>query len=245
MPDVTPAGPLAVAVKALKDLIAATSFFQTLTGTANATDAAKRIFVGELGVALQSISVASNVVSVRTREPHLISVADVVALEGAAIGEQGVGLNGSHTVTAVADANSFAFALAVDDLEETHLDGVFILPVVRPLLCICEEDESLNSNSIGTNGTSIYSGKIDVLIDAAVPADYRNDPTNALYSARNTFGGLIQAIMEKQGTGDFMVLNGAEPTSAPRFIDRSEQDDTTKRYERWQALFSVSWGLEA
>jgi hypothetical protein len=42
-----------------------------------------------------------------------------------------------------------------------------------------------------------------------------------------------------------MVLNDLNPLDGPTFTARDEQDDNTKRFERWRATMKVTWGLES
>src|SRR5437763_1490595 len=102
MSDVVPAGPLSIAVDALRTLIANVPAFQTWTGTANAAAALNRIFTGEVGWPMISAVVAGGTLTVTTRQPHSVSVADRITLEGAAIGVESVlDVSGTYTVTAV------------------------------------------------------------------------------------------------------------------------------------------------
>lgn len=245
MPDVDPTGPLSVAIEALRALISNVPDFQTWTGTVDAATAAGHIFTGEVGWPLTSISVASNVVTLTTRETHTIQVGQVVTVEGASIGEQsGVNLEGPLTVTAVG-TNTFSFARVLPDLSETFPDGAFALPCARPIAVIGDTDsDNVRSDNIGTGSVPIYAGSLEILVEADVSSPYANDARNALYEARNAFGNFVEGLMETQGSGDLMVLNKVEPVSGPEFTSEPAQDDNTIRFERWRAVIRVHWGLD-
>jgi hypothetical protein len=243
MPDVTPAGPLSVALDALRSLLANVPQFQTWTGT-NATTALARIFVGEAGFAIASIVIAAGVVTVTTRDTHNFAAASTVTLAGASVGaESDVALNGAHTVAAVG-SRTFTFATALADAAEFFPDGAFIIPCARPFAVISEGDDPVRSDVIGTGGAVVYGGTAEIMIEGDVSTGYQSDSINALYEARNAYGQLLQGLAVTQGTGDLMCLNKVESAVGPRFTNMAEQDDNSTRFERWQALIRVSWGVE-
>jgi len=244
MPDVTPAGPLSVAKDALRTLIANVPAFQTWTGTANATAALARIFTGEVGWPMLSATIAAGVLTVTTRQPHSVSVADVITLEGAALGTESVlDVSGTYTVTAV---TSTTIAMSTNQADESvqFPDGAFVLPTVRPFALVCEDDRGLKSQSVSSGGANIKQGRLQILLEADVPAQYVNDAKNALYQAANDYGNFMDGLMSTQATGDLMWLNECEPISGPDFIADAEQNNTAQRFERWRALMRVSWGIE-
>ena len=115
MPNVTPAGPLALAINALCALIANTPYFQTWTGTHNATDAGAHVFAGECGISIASYSVAAGIVTVTTRTVHPFKLGDTVTLTGPSIGSDSeTDLSGVQTITGVT-SNTFTFTLALPD----------------------------------------------------------------------------------------------------------------------------------
>jgi len=242
IPDVTLSGPVAVAVDALRTLIANVSYFQTWTGTADAAHALARVFTGEVGYPIASIAIAGGVLTVKTRDPHLMNVGDVVTIEGASVGDQAIDIAGPQTIAAVSP-NSFTAATALPALAAVNPDHAFAMPCLRPYAVVCEEADPLHSEVVGTGGASIYSGAIEIILVADVSSQYVSDPRNALYEARNAYGQFIQGLATTQGTADLMCLNRIEPVSGPEFISKSEQNNNASRFERWRALVRVTWGM--
>lgn len=243
-PDLAVAGPLSVALDGLRTLISNVPAFQTWTGTADAAHALLRVFTGEVGYPIASIQVAAGVITITTREPHMINAADVISIEGAASGAQGdLGIDGAKTVVSVT-STVLTMATALADLATVYPDQAFIVPCPRPLAVVCESADGVHSSSIGGGGASIYSGTVEILLEADVSTAYQSDSKNALYEARNAFGNFVQGLAVTQGTGDLMWLNKIEPVSGPEFTAKPEQDDNTKRFERWRALVRVTWGLD-
>lgn len=239
-----PTGPLGEAVDALRALIANTPFFQTWTGTAMASDALFRVFTGEDGWPIVAASIAGGVLTITTRDQHEVNVEDVITIAGASLGAESIlNVAGSQTVTAVT-SDTISMSTELDDVEEFYIVDAFVLPATRPIAIVCEEDNSLASTSIGTGGCSIVNGSLDILLEADVSAFGQQKRKNAMGEARNAVGQFLRDLMETQGTGDLMFLNTAHLTVGPSFTDRGEQDDSVKRFERWNALIHVTWGLE-
>ncbi len=244
MPDATPAGPLAIALDAIRTLISGVPAFQTWTGAADAAHALPFIFVGEVGWPIQSITIVSHVLTIKTREPHTVSVADVVTVEGASLGdESSVTVDGEWTVATVA-GTSITATTSLADLPECFPDSAFVLPCVRPFVVICESDTPVSSTVIGTAGAAIHAGSADILLEADVSAAYVNDSRNALTEARNALGSFVQGLAETQGTADYACLNTVETVVSPQFVSRPEQDSNAGRFSRWKALVRVTWGLQ-
>lgn len=241
---VTPTGPLAVAVDALRTLISNVPYFQTWTGAANAAAALNSIFTGEVGFPILSVSIANGVCTVQTTEQHTIQVGGVIEIQGASLGAQTSegSLDGVHTVTAVT-SNTISFTTALPAEATVYPDHAMILPQTRPLAVVCEADDGLKSDVIGTGGACIYQGSIEVLLEADVSPAYQFDPVNALYEARNAYGQFVQGLAETQGTADLMCLNNVEPLRGPEFTRKEEQDNGGIRFERWRAVCKVSWGV--
>lgn len=242
---ITPAGPLSVAIDALRTLIANVPFFQTWTATADATHALLRVFTGDVGYPILSASIAANVLTIATREPHGIQTGQVCTIEGAALGpESELSIDGPQTVLATSET-TLTISVTLPDLAIVYPDQAFVMPSVRPITVIAESSESVHSQVIGTGGAAIYAGGIDILIEADVSVAHQHNARNALLEARNAFGQFQQGLAETQGTGDLMCLNRIEPVSGPEFTQKPEQDDNYPRFERWRALLRVTWGLES
>lgn len=246
IPDVVaPAGPLSVAIDSLVSLIAAVPFFQAWTNTANASLAEQRIFVGEVGYPIYSAAIAAGVLTIQTREFHEIQVGNVVTIEGAGLGaEANVNLDGQWTVTATTP-DTFTAATALPDLAVIYPQFAFVLDCVRPIAVVAEGADGLESENIGTGNPAVYSGSLDILLEADASSQYANSPANALTEARNAVGNFLEGLMETQDTGDLMVLNNAKLTSGPEFVSKAQQDDGSHRFERWRAIIRVTWGVKS
>lgn len=246
MPDETPTGPLAVAVDALRTLLANCPQFQAWTGTANAAAALLRIFTGEIGFPIVAVAIAGGVVTVSTREPHGLTAGQTVTLEGKSIGSQSdAAIAGSRTILATPSATSLTFATALGDLDAVEPEVAIVLPCARPLAVIVEADDALSSEIVGTGGAGIFAGGLEILLEGATSTAYHNDPANALAEARNAVGLLVQDLAYTAGTADLMVLNDVKIGSGPRFVSLPEQDAAAYRFERWQALLAVTWGVRS
>jgi hypothetical protein len=244
MPDVTLAGSLALNLDALQALISNVPFFLTWTGAANAAAARlKHIFEGELGYPIHSVQIASNVLTVTTREAHGRAVNDVIQIDGADLGaESGCNVAGEYTVVSVPTANTFTVAKTAANFEEAVLDAGFVLPGKRPYVCVCAEDGGGNYEGIGTGGVFVDSDEFEVLVEGDVSAEYRTDSKNAVREMNTKFGQLLDGIMALQGTADYLCINSLERTRRPAFLDRELQTNVA-RFERWQAAFRVKVGL--
>jgi hypothetical protein len=242
--SVTPAGPISVAIDGLRTLIANIPFFQTWTNT-TATTGLNQIFTGEAGWSIASFAIAGGVLTVATREPHGISANQVITLVGASIGAESIAnLDGVQTAVSVPSTTTITITTLLADLATQYPDQAFILPAARPIAVICEPEDSLKSESVGTGGASIFSGEVEILLEADVSSQYHFDAVNALYEARNAVGQFVAGLMLTQGTGDLMCLNRAPSVSGPTFTAQDLQDDNAPRFERWRALIKISWGME-
>ena len=247
----TPAGPISIAVAAMANLLANVPYFQTWTGAGSAEAAANSIFLGEAGYPIEQISIASDVMTLLTREPHNLAVDQSITLQGAAIGPQGLNLAGTYTIVATPTANSFTVSIDAIDLPGTNPQGVFVLPASEPIACIAEEDGAgaLSSIVIGSVGASIFNGAIEILFENTILPQYANDPINALAQARSEHGLLLAGIAQTQGTTsggqDFIVLSRIESISPPKFLALPEQEDGTVRFQRWGSALKIKWGLDS
>lgn len=243
MADITPTGPLAVSVDALRTLIANVPYFQTWTGTADAAHALLRVFTADINVQIASVAIVAGVLTISTVTPHAFLAGSTVLVAGAELGAQsGVNIDGALTVASVT-SNTLAVTTGLPDVAAFNPRECYIANGPRPLAIICETDEGLRGKSIGTGGASVFSGEIEILFEADVSGTYANDARNAIYEARNAYGQLVQGIQETQDTGDLMVLNEVTPVSGPEFTSAVSQDDNAVRYERWRALVRVGWGV--
>lgn len=242
MPNLSPAGPLALALDGMVNLIANVPFFQTWTNTANATDALNYVFVSDIGSPISAIEIAANTATVLTREVHGFVSGQSISIEGASVGAQGdLQIAGIKTVVSVPTPTSFTFAETADDDSVSNFADAMAVPA-RPFAAVMTESKSLDTEQIGTGGVSNMSGSIDMLIEADVSSDYVNDSLNALTEARNACGQLIAGI-SSLADENYLTVSRVELAQDPMFISRPEQSDSTKRFERWTALIRVTWGL--
>ena len=245
---VTASGPLAMAIDALTTLLSNVPFFQTWVGAANATEALANIYASEVGWPIVSASITGGVLTVTTREPHQLSIGDTCTIEGSSLGSQsGVPIDGAQVVTGVPTVNSFTASTDLEDLDaEVNPDFCLVFAGTRPIAVIDAPEGSggLDSDSIGTGGCVVYSGELEIMLEADVSTAYQNDPRNATAEMKSAIGSLIQGLAETQDTGDLMVLS--EPARLDRFnfTSSSEQNSNAIRYERWRAMIRVNWGLK-
>lgn len=242
-----PAGPMSVALSGLQTLLANVPYFQTWTGTNNPTSAAANIFIGEVGYIIASVAIASEVLTVTTRDPHTILAGQKVTLQGASIGAQSaINVDGPYTVVSVPTPTSFTVAITAADYPSSNPEGAFVLPSSEPVACLTESDGggSLNAKIIGTGGACVFSGAMEILFENTIPSGYANDPVNALTQARSELSQLVQGIAQTQGTLDYICLNTVDTTVAAQFVAPEQQADGTVRFERWQALVKVTWGID-
>lgn len=237
----TATGSMAENIAGFAVMLAAVPFFQTWTGTANPTEAAARIFIGEVGYPIKSVSIASNVLTVTTRQNNNLLADQEIEIAGAAA--EAIGITGQQTITSIVSATRFTVAVTLPDMAEEYPDQTWILPCPRPIAVLCPTEGSTRTQSIGTGGVSIVSGSIDVLFEADTSSQYANDEFNATVEAQNSYGSLIDGIMITQDTGDFIALNDQETVLDPEFVATAEQDTAVNRFERWRALARFTWGL--
>lgn len=239
MPDVAASDPLSLALEALRTLLANSTWFQTWTGSADAAAALKRVVIGTVGYNVATMALTANVATITTREPHNLITGQVVTLEGVSST-----FDGARTLTSAADDRTFTFALVAADIASTELHDGIVIQTARPFAVLQEdENQPLRVQTLAP-GATIIGGSIDIFIDAAVSSQYQNDPRNAKIEMSNAFGGFLNALRDMSGSGDYMLLNTIEAVSAPSFITIPEQKDNQVRYETWQAVIRVSWGLE-
>ncbi|MCL2647737.1 MAG: hypothetical protein FWD61_12125 [Phycisphaerales bacterium] len=252
MPDVIPFGPVAVAIDALRTLVANLPFFQTWTGSADATVAIKRIFTGEVGWQIVGVTIAGGIITVKTREPHSVVTGDTITIEGASLGPQSeLSIAGTYQVADVPDATTVLIATTLRDVlpPSPYPDGGeipdfgFLFPFSRPLAVVSEDKNAANATSVGTGGAFVCSGTLDIMLEADVSAAYVSDAPNALAEARSATGQFLQDLASTQGTADLMCLNNMQIVLGPEFTARPEQDDNTARFERWRAIIHVTWGI--
>lgn len=240
MPDLAIAGSLSTALNALRVLLANVPYFQTWTGSSDATEALRHIVIGAMGFNIKSFQIASNVVTVNTVEPHNLSVGGLVIVEG--LGDV---LDGEYTVASVPTTKQFTFAKTADDVDLDEVTQGIVMQSHRPFLVLQEAaDESLRSQLIGSGGTNVVGGAFDIFVCADISSDYVNDPRNAAVEMKNSLGQLIDGIRALHGTADYMLLNAINVQVAPSFVMRPEMSDNQARYEEWEAVIRVTWGLE-
>lgn len=239
----TVAGPIAIAIGGVETLLSNVPYFQTWTGAGSAGAALANIFLGEAGYPIASVAIASDVLTITTREEHTITIGQQVTLQGAALGAQGLEIDGTYTVTSVT-SNSFTVAINLPDLTITYPRGGFVIPSSQPFAVLAEDtDRGMLSSPVIANATPIFNGAVEILFENSTPAQYANDPANALTQARSEFGQLFAGIALTQGTLDYVVLSHLETVVSPTFIDAGRNADGTVRFERWQAMMRVAWGL--
>lgn len=239
----SPTGPIAVAVAGLRTLVSNLAIFQTITGAASAAVALGNIFYGEAGLQIVRVVASGGQATVSLARLHSIQVGDTVTIQGSSLGGQSDALlDGEHTVLQVG-AREVIVAYGLDDGDHNP-DHAFLIPCGRPFAIVSDSaDNGLRATTIGTGGSSVLSGSLDLFLEADVTADYAHDPHSAQTEMRNTVGELMRQLIQTQGTGDFIVLNNVELASCD-FLNLAEHDDTTVRYERWRALIRCSWGLD-
>jgi len=245
-PELEPVGPISVALDAMRTLVASLPVFQGLLDTSAVIDTLPNVFAGEVGIPIESYTVASNTVTVTTRRPHNLTTLTFATIEGASISAQSDrNISGLITVGVIPSTTTFSFSKTITDTDEPVFpDFAYVIPCQRPYAVVCEsEDNPLRSASVGTGGASVLAGEIDVLIEADVSSSYINDPVFAPVEARNSAATILQQMIQMQGTGNLIVLNSCNLVSV-EFINTSEQDSNVKRFERWRALYRVSWGLD-
>jgi hypothetical protein len=239
----TATGSLAQNIAGFAAMLAAVPFFQTWTGTANAGAAAARIFIGEVGYPIAGVSIASNVLTVTTRQANNLGNGQVIELAGATA--YAMGISGPQTITSIISATQFTVAVTgLANLVETP-DEMWVIPCQRPIAVLCPTEGSLRSESIGTGGVSIVSGSIDCLFEADVTSTYWNDEFNATMEMQSAYGELIDGIMATANTYDYIVVNDQETVLDPEFTAVPEQDNNVNRFERWRALSRFTWGLHS
>lgn len=245
MADVVPAGSLSVALAGLKRLLANVPFFQVWTGAANTGAAARRIFTGDMGFPISSVTIASGVVTVETGDVHGFAVGAVVTIEGASLGDQSeLNIDGPQTLTAVSSA-SFQFAGSHPDLGTVAPDQAIVLPCPRPYAVVAQSDTPLQMSSIGTGGANVRSGALYLYVEADVSAPYVNDRANALAEAQNALGQLFDGLSATQETGDLMFISEMEVVRGVEFASRAQHSNSAQRYERWFATLQISWGVKS
>ena len=239
----TPTGPIAVAVAGLRTLVSNLTIFQTITGAADAAAALNSVFYAEVGLPIVRVVASGGTTTISLARFHTIEVGDTVTIQGASLGGQApdTQIDGEHVVLQVG-AYEVVIANALDDGSFTP-DRAFLIPSGRPFAVVSDGiSDALKATTIGTGGSSVLSGTLELLLEADVSSDYVNDPGYAQTEMRNTAGELLRQLIQTQGTGDFIVLNDVELVSCD-FIPAEEHDDTTIRYERWRALIRCTWGL--
>jgi len=240
MPDLAVAGSLSTALNALRVLLANVPYFQTWTGSNDATEALRHVVIGAMGFNIKSYQIASNVVTVNTVESHNLAVGGLVIVEGL-----GSVLDGEYTVATVPSANQFTFAKTASNVDLEEVDQGIVMQSHRPFLVLQEAaDDSLRSQLIASGGTNVVGGAFDIFVCAAISSDYANDPRNAAVEMKNALGQLIDGIRALHGTADYMLLNAINVQVAPSFVMRPEMSDNQRRYEEWEAVIRVTWGLE-
>ncbi len=246
-----PAGPLAVATDALRTLIAAVPFFQSWTGSTASSEALASVFIGEVGFPVYSLAVAGGTLTVVTKETtgehdfQGFTSGMLVTLQGASIGtEAGVDLDGEYTV-ASATTSGFTATTSHNTVATIYPDQAFVLPGTRPFAVIMEAEDALTGQVAWTGGGGVFTGALDIMVEADVSEPYQNDSYNALTEARNLFGSFAQGLIATQNNGDLFAFNELTTVAMPQFVDRAEADDNKKRYTRWRAMLRVSWGVQA
>jgi len=239
----TATGSLALNTAAFATLLANVPFFQTWTGTANPTDASARIFIGEVGFPITSVTIQSGVMTVVTRDQNTLGAGQTIEIAGAST--EAVSIDGAQTIASIVNGTTFTISTALGNLATVNPDQAFIVPCPRPIAVIAPTPNALNSDSIGTGGISIVRGAVDVLFEADVSSQYQNDPFNAAVELESAYGSLCDGIMALQETLDYMAINRHETAMEPEFTNPVEQDNNTIRFERWRAMARFHWGMNA
>ncbi len=261
MADLAAVGPLSTALLNLRTLIANIAWFQNWAGPyvvdddgnrvqnedgqdlqiqMSAADALNKIIIGAVGYNVESVAIASGIATITTRQPHNLVVDQFISIEGVSLF-----FDGAHVVASVPDSKTFTFETVEDDVEEEERTEGVVMQTVRPFVVLQESnDDGLKSQTVATGPTSIFSGAIDIFISGEISVGLRNDPRNAKIEMSNWFGQFISELSKISGTADYMVLNSIEPRVTPSFVNTQEQSDNQTRYEQWEAMVRVTWGLE-
>lgn len=271
MDEVAAAGPWSVMADALRTLLANVLFFQTWTHEADAAGALKHIFLGEIGVPIVSLAISGGVLTVVLREPVELTVGQVVTVEGASIGPEGTGVWGVYTIAAVGTTDALPWTdrygntwyqsggspwtydsgqartftvsgLSFDDLASFEPTEATLLLCARPFAVIVDADDPVRAESVATDLANV-AGALEILIEDRVSTAYRNDARNAMIDARNNFGQLVQGLQALAGTADYALLNSVDMVRGPTFLGVEGQETNAGRFEKWQALLRVTWGL--
>jgi len=277
MPNLAANGPITEAIDALITLLANVPAYQAWIGATdpnpavNLAAALASISAGEIGTPVASVAVASNVLTVKLREPAPIAVGQIVTLTGPAIGVQGsTNLCGSWLVTSIVavelpwvdplnnplsdpshnpyqytgtDAIEFTALLNAADIAEFFPDGAVCLACGPRFAVVCKSGKSLSTKSIA-NGLQILNGELEILLEGNISAQYRMNAVNAMREMENAFGSIVQGIAALADTDDYMLIRSMEQVD-PEFISESEQVDGMARFEKWRGLIRVSWGLDS
>lgn len=269
----SPEGPISVNLAGVRTLLAGVAYWQTLTNTANPTDAAARIFLNEISTPVASLAVSGGIMTVTLREPLALVVGQKITLDGAAIGDRGATLAGTYTILALgdntaripwmdadgntwvdADGNewtyasdevfSFTVATRAANAPAFAVDGVELLPCARPFAVVSyADDDTLHAHAVAI-GVGLLGGSADILIQWRVSAAYRNSPQNAQLEAYNIAGQIIAGMNDISGQADFMLLNEISIVAGPQFRAAAEQTDGGYRFEFAEMLIRVKFGLE-
>jgi hypothetical protein len=164
-------------------------------------------------------------------------------------------LNGSYAgsweVVASVSATSFYIqptpgSAFVD--ETISPDNCFIFPAALPIAVIREGD--FQANVLGYYGPPNPKGTIDVAFIANVSSANQDNPAAAMVEKNSNCQTFASAIITMAGTDSsdgataYMPLRGMTTVVEPQWIDRSEQTDSTIRFERYQAVYRFDWGLQ-
>jgi hypothetical protein len=238
MADLTPTGIFSSAMSNFRDLVAATTQWQTMTGAGDAASAKRHIKYAVDIFRVIAVAVSSNVATLTLANTHAVEVNDYIYVQGL-----GSPYDGGYTVTAVT-ANTLSYAKTTADDSQTVLSqAAQVIPSKRPFMIVKNGDSAIRRRvAVGTHAT--LGGSIKARLEVQVSSGYTNDAENMELEAWDTLSLLVSAITDLSETGTYMVVREiAIEYLGPYGQDMQESNQ--KLYETWLADLNVSWGVSA
>lgn len=238
MADLTPTGIFSSAMSNFRDLVANTTYWQTLTGTGSAANAKNHIRYAVDIFRVVAAAIATNVATLTLANTHAIEVGDYIYVQGL-----GTPYDGGYTVTAVT-GNTISYSRTASDASTDVLSqSGQVIPCKRPFMIIRNGDTAIRRRiAVGTHAT--LGGSIKARLEVQVSSGYTNDADNMELEAWDTLSLLTAAITDLSETGTYMVVReiGIEYLG-PYGQDLNESNQ--KLYETWMADLNVMWGVSA
>ncbi len=271
MSDLAGEGPISEVIDAFMALLSNCESFQDWTNTTDAAGALARIFSGQIGTPVKSLSVTSGVLTVVLSRPMALEVGQLVTLGGHDVGAQGSGLAGTWPVLTIDDALlipwtdlngnvwtdddgnpwqyesdevlGFTATINAPDRDAFLPDGAVLLPCPRPLAAVSNDKTATRSTSVASGGGARISGALNILLHGRTSLGYRNNEHNAQTEADSAAGKILQELSELSGRNEFILLREVNMVMSPAFIDMDRQDSNVGRFEIWDCVLSATWGF--